>query len=87
MKYESDGGNIKIKVHTSRRKAIFSVQNFGSVISEEDLPHIFDRFYQADKSAEGVGLGLSIAKTLADRNGWKISVKSSDSETAFVVKF
>jgi signal transduction histidine kinase len=63
------------------------VKNDGTVISEKDLAHIFDRFYQADKSAEGVGLGLSIAKTLADRNGWKISVKSSDSETEFVVKF
>ena len=57
------------------------------MISEKDLTHIFDRFYQADKSAEGVGLGLSIAKTLADRNNWKISVKSTDSETEFAVKF
>ena len=63
------------------------VKNDGTVISEKDLAHIFDRFYQADKSAEGVGLGLSIAKALADRNNWKISVKSTDSETEFAVKF
>lgn len=62
------------------------VKNDGTVISEKDLAHIFDRFYQADKSAEGVGLGLSIAKALADRNNWKISVKSTDSETEFAVK-
>ena len=62
------------------------VKNDGTLISEKDLAHIFDRFYQADKSAEGVGLGLSIAKTLADRNNWKISAKSTDSETEFVVK-
>ena len=63
------------------------VKNDGTVISEKDLAHIFDRFYQADKSAEGVGLGLSIAKTLVDRNNWKISAKSTDNETEFVVKF
>ena len=75
----------KIRVNLAGRALV--VKNDGALISEKDLAHIFDRFYQADKSAEGVGLGLSIAKTLADRNGWKISVKSSDSETEFVVKF
>lgn len=63
------------------------VANDGATISEKDLPHIFERFYQADKSAEGVGLGLSIAKSLADRNNWKIFAKSGDSETEFVLKF
>lgn len=75
----------KISVNLAGRELV--VKNDGTVISEKDLAHIFDRFYQADKSVEGVGLGLSIAKTLADRNNWKISVKSSDSETEFVVKF
>ena len=74
----------KISVNLAGRELV--VKNDGTVISEKDLTHIFDRFYQADKSAEGVGLGLSIAKTLADRNNWKISAKSTDSETEFVVK-
>lgn len=75
----------KISVNLAGRE--LAVKNDGTVISEKDLTHIFDRFYQADKSSEGVGLGLSIAKTLADRNNWKISAKSTDSETEFVVKF
>ena len=75
----------KISVNLAGRELV--VKNDGTVISEKDLAHIFDRFYQADKSAGGVGLGLSIAKTLADRNNWKISVKSTDNETEFVVKF
>lgn len=74
----------KISVNLAGRELV--VKNDGTVISEKDFAHIFDRFYQADKSAEGVGLGLSIAKTLADRNNWKISAKSTDSETEFVVK-
>lgn len=74
----------KIGIELSDRELV--VKNDGTVISKKDLAHIFDRFYQADKSAEGVGLGLSIAKALADRNNWKISAKSTDSETEFVVK-
>lgn len=75
----------KISVNLAGRELV--VKNDGTMISEKDLAHIFDRFYQADKSAEGVGLGLSIAKALADRNNWKISAKSSSGETEFVVKF
>lgn len=77
--------NKRISVNLVGRELV--VKNDGTVISEKDLTHIFDRFYQADKSAEGVGLGLSIAKTLADRNNWKISAKSTNNETEFAVKF
>lgn len=63
------------------------VANDGAMISEKDLAHIFERFYQADKSAEGVGLGLSIAKSLAERNGWDLSAKSGNDKTEFVLKF
>ncbi len=64
----------------------FTIKNDGAKISEQDLPHIFERFYQTDKTAEGVGLGLSIAKSLADRNGWKLTAKS-DKMTEFVLAF
>ena len=91
LKYESDGGNIKIKVHTSRRKAIFSVQNFGSVISEEDLPHIFDRFYRSDKTRNlysGHGLGLPIVHKMCDLVHAYITVESNEkSGTIFSVAF
>ena len=62
------------------------ISNDGTKISKEALPHIFDRFYQADKNSEGVGLGLSIAKSLADRNHWVLKAKS-DSNTTFILNF
>ncbi len=63
-----------------------SVENDGTIISPDNLERIFERFYQADKSAEGVGLGLSIAKLIAKRHDWKLSVQSSQT-TKFTLEF
>lgn len=67
-------------------KSTLAITNDGATISEEKLPHIFERFYQTDKSKPGVGLGLSIAKTIADRNNWKLTATSDAKTTAFTLK-
>lgn len=81
LKYSSS----KIMVKLSNDS--LEVMNDGVVISEKDLPHVFERFYQADKSSEGVGLGLSIAKSVAMRNGWGLVAESADGLTIFRLKF
>ena len=50
--------------------------NDGKKIPAKQLSHVFDRFYQVDKTADGFGLGLSIAAALATRNHYKLYVKS-----------
>ncbi len=72
-----------IKITVDKHK--IQVKNDGATISTEKLPHIFDRFYQVDKSKAGVGLGLSIAKTIADKNNWKLTANSDAKSTTFTL--
>ena len=72
------------------RKTVLTVQNFGSVIAPEDLPHVFDRFYRSDKSRQsktgGHGLGLAITKEMVTKLGGTVQAGSGEDGTAFSVK-
>lgn len=90
IKYEIENGEVSIKLKKVNNKIIFVVNNKNSEISEEDLPHIFDRFYRADKSRSscGVGLGLAIAKNIvALHNGEIKAISNKDDGTIFRVIF
>jgi len=71
----SDGKTVEI---VTRKPGILEVKDKGIGISEKDLPHIFDRFYRGDKAMgkDGYGLGLSIAKQIADLHSARIKVES-----------
>jgi len=80
IKYEPDGGEVFVSLKEEHRQARLSVLNRGSVIAPEDLPHVFERFYRADKSrgtASGHGLGLAITKQMTERLGGSLAVESA----------
>ncbi|MCR5689111.1 MAG: HAMP domain-containing histidine kinase [Clostridiales bacterium] len=91
LKYEPDGGGVYVRLTQEKKKAVLSVRNPGSTIAPEDLPHIFDRFYRADKargSRGGHGLGLPIVKQIAGLIGATVGVHSdAASGTEFTVEF
>ncbi|MDR2487274.1 MAG: HAMP domain-containing histidine kinase, partial [Clostridiales Family XIII bacterium] len=92
VKYTNEGGTVVAetgsRLRGAGRQGFFRVSNTGDGISPDDLPHIFDRFYRADKSrsSAGYGLGLSIAKTIVDRSGGRISCVSADGLTTFTIE-
>ncbi|MBS6646283.1 MAG: GHKL domain-containing protein [Clostridiaceae bacterium] len=91
-KYAGKGGSVSLTLKKEQDKILLSVHNSGNPISPEDIGHLFERFYRADKSrvrkAGGYGLGLSIAKSIADSHHGKITVSSDLAHgTVFMVTF
>lgn len=78
IKYSPSGTCIHVAV-TLQDRLLITIQDQGAGIVPEALPHIWDRFYQSDRSREstGTGLGLSIAKRLIDLHGGSVSVSST----------
>ena len=84
-KYAAAGSVVRASLAQEGRHVCYSVTNQGQVIDEEDLEHIFDRFYRTDKarqreSSGGFGLGLAIAKGIVEAHGGQISATSSEAE-------
>jgi two-component system, OmpR family, sensor histidine kinase ArlS len=80
IKYTPEGGVIKVDCILQNNEVKITVEDTGMGISKEDLPHVFDRFYRADKSRTkqtgGTGLGLAIAKWIILKHNGVIKIDS-----------
>lgn len=78
LKYTPSEGTITVSVNDDEENVVISVSDTGIGISEEDLSHIFERFYRCDQSRSqaGIGLGLSLALAIARSHGGNITVRS-----------
>ena len=81
VKYTPRGGTVSLTIRSTGVRAEIVAQDTGIGIPEADLPHIFERFYRADKARSrdsgGTGLGLSIGHWIAQAHGGEIRVESS----------
>ena len=92
LKYSGENKKVQYKLYKENGYACICVKDNGFGIKDEDIPHIFERFYRVDKSRNkeipGNGLGLSIAKWIMDIHHGKIEVKSVVGQgTEFINKF
>ncbi|MDF2692461.1 MAG: diguanylate cyclase/phosphodiesterase, partial [Labilithrix sp.] len=77
IKFTPINGRIVVRAETRESEAVFSVVDTGPGIATDDLPHVFDRYWQAKETARmGSGLGLSIAKGIIDAHGGRIWAES-----------
>ncbi len=90
LKYSRPSGKVVVSLTASAELVTIAVRDFGIGIPAADLPHIFQRFYRADKarSEGGYGLGLSLAATIAQLHGAAIDAQSTEGEgSLFTVTF
>ena len=93
IKYSKEDGRVEVKIAKTDGHILIDVEDAGMGIAQDDLPHIFDRFYRADPSrskntVDGHGLGLAIAKKIVEAHKGTITVKSQVGVgTTFQVKF
>ena len=81
IKFTKPGGYITLAAEASTGEVVFSVADTGSGIAESDLPHVFDRFWQASRGAHrGAGLGLAIVKGIVEAHGGRIWVRSTSGQ-------
>jgi len=88
IKFNRPGGSIKITTKSSENTVNVEVSDTGTGIAKGDLPHIFERFYKADRSraGQGSGIGLAIAKHVVESHGGKINVRSEEGKgTTFTI--
>lgn len=91
IQYTPQGGDVYLSVAKVADQARIICRDTGPGIPAEDLPHIFERFYRAEKSrtrgkSTGFGLGLSITKWIVEHHGGRIEVDSKDGEgTTFAI--
>ena len=82
IQFNQTGGEVRVKLETQAGLAVLTVSDTGPGISDEDLPHVFERFYRGDKSrttAHGnAGLGLAISKAIVEAHGGTIEVVSKE---------
>jgi signal transduction histidine kinase len=77
IKFTGKGGSVTVAAEPRGEETLFSVADSGPGIEPAELSHVFDRFWQARKTARfGTGLGLTIAKVLVEAHGGRIWVES-----------
>lgn len=90
LHYGKQGKYVDVMLEDIQEKALIHITDYGEPIPTLDLPHIFDRFYRAEKSRArhtgGSGLGLAICKSIIEHHHGKISVESSQEKTCFTVE-
>ncbi|HWH71166.1 MAG TPA: response regulator, partial [Candidatus Sulfotelmatobacter sp.] len=91
LKFTPAGGRVEVRAERHGEEFVLQVADTGMGIAEKNLPHVFDRFWQADSSSkrkyQGAGIGLALVKELVEIQAGKVTVQSKEGEgTTFAVR-
>ncbi len=86
--HSSNNQQILINYNQNTAYTFIEIKDFGKGISQKDLPHIFERFYKGENSnIDSIGIGLSLTKSIIEKDDGLINVKSSPGGTTFMIKY
>ena len=88
VEHSKENSKIDITTATNKVNHSIKIRDYGTGISEKDLPHIFERFYKgASSSSNSIGIGLSLAKKIIESNNGIINVETGPDGTTFTIKY
>jgi len=92
LRHSPEGGTVRISLEDQAERAVISVKDTGTGITDDHLPYVFDRFYRVDpdrnRRSGGSGLGLAITQALVQAHGGEITAASAgkDQGSEFIIK-
>lgn len=86
--HSSDNSDVIVTIEDNKIYSKITIKDNGGEIAKEDLPHIFERFYKGKNATyDSVGIGLSLAKTIIEKDNGTITVESNDKGSIFEIKY
>ncbi len=88
IEHTEPGGQIDVSYINNNVYTTLTIKDNGEYINEKDIKHIFERFYNSStQKAESTGIGLSLSKSIIEKDNGKIYVESTKEETKFTIKY
>lgn len=87
IEYSNDSGDIYINFENNGMYVKLEIMNEGKEIEKTELKNIFKRFYKGNNNSNNIGIGLSLAKEIIEKDNGSISAYSQDGKTKFVLKY
>ena len=88
IEHSNENSDVIVIIEDNKVYSKIIIKDNGGGIAKEDLPHIFERFYKGkNATSDSIGIGLSLAKTIIEKDNGTISVQSSDKGSIFEIKY
>lgn len=86
--HSNENSEVTVTIEDNKVYSKITIKDNGSGIDKNDLPHIFERFYKGKNATpDSIGIGLSLSKRIIEEDNGKITVKSDESGTTFIIKY
>ena len=88
VEHSNDNSDVIVTIEGNKIYSKITIKDNGGGIDKDDLPHIFERFYKGKNATpDSIGIGLSLAKTIIEKDNGAINVESNDKSSIFEIKY